>query len=149
MESNRDLCIQLVEAEEAKDPTAVAGGLLLLWDALCCSRLPTGLDLFILDTAAVCGIGPTVRWLGLACSAVDPTPDLAADAASQHPARVVILDVESFRKRALRSIPGWIDHHTKWVNRLLRIKRQAVKMVNRELEARAGALCGDGLLKSG
>jgi len=49
----------------------------------------------------------------------------------------VILDLESYRKRALRSMPGWVEYHTKWVNRTLRVKKKAVKMVNDLLEGRA------------
>jgi hypothetical protein len=69
-----------------------------------------------------------MRWLELACNGAGP---------AEVPSRPVILDLESYRKRALRSKAGWVEFHTKWVNRTLRVKKKAVKMINDVLEGRA------------
>ena len=124
METNREACFAVVIDEQSKDPHPNPSALVSHWDACRCSDLPCGLDLFVLDTSVVCGAEPTKRWLGLAGGAAEP-------------ARVVILDLEAYRKRALRSTPGWVEYHTKWVNRTLRVKRKAVKMVLDQLEGRA------------
>jgi lysozyme family protein len=128
MEQNREACFSIVLDEQAKDPKPEPDAVVSHWSCCRCAALPAGLDLFVLDTSLVCGTEPTLRWLELACGAgVDP---------AKVPSRPVILDLESYRKRALRSKPGWVEFHTKWVNRTLRVKKKAVKMVNAVLEGR-------------
>jgi lysozyme family protein len=108
------------------------------WNDLCCSALPTGLDFFLLDTASACSVEAAKRWLRIALSLREDAPNHEAIAAAgRAPVRPVIMDVESLRKRGLRSKPGWIDHHTKWINRTLQARKAAIKMVNHELERAA------------
>jgi lysozyme family protein len=137
METNREACFAIVRK-------ALPSGLdlppELIWDSCRCGFMPAGLDLFLLDTGVVCGFDPTLRWLRMALRV---NGELAASelakVAGTVPTRPVIVDIESYRKRALRSMPGWIDYHTRWTNRCIQIKRQAIKMVNATLEAAASA----------
>ena len=128
MEQNREACFAIVSDEQAKDPAPAPSALVSHWSSCRCDSLPVGLDLFVLDTSLVCGTEPTMRWLELACNGAGP---------AEVPSRPVILDLESYRKRALRSKAGWVEFHTKWVNRTLRVKKKAVKMINDVLEGRA------------
>jgi len=128
MEQNREACFAVVKEEQAKDPHPGPDVFLSRWTRCRCDSLPAGLDLFVLDTALVCGEEPTLRWLELSAG---PGVNPAAV-----PSRPVILDLESYRKRALRSRPGWVEFHTKWVNRTLRVKKKAVRMVNAVLEGK-------------
>lgn len=128
MEQNREVCFAIVHDEQAKDPAPNPSAVVAHWSSCSCASLPVGLDLFVLDTSLVCGTEPTMRWLELATRGADP---------AAVPSRPVILDLESYRKRALRSTPGWVEYHTKWVNRTLRVKKKAVRMINDVLEGRA------------
>lgn len=132
MEANREKSLSLVFLA---DPSTDSVALCNSWNDLCCVDLPTGLDFFLLDTAAACGVAPAQRWLRLALSLREDAPISTVIKAAQAAAiRPVLMDLESFRKRGLRSKPGWIDHHTKWINRTLRARRTANKMVTDELE---------------
>lgn len=128
MEQNREVCFSIVAEEQSKDPAPEPSALVSRWGSCGCASLPVGLDLFVLDTALVCGPEPTMRWLEISCAGADP---------AKVPTRPLILDLESYRKRALRSKPGWVEFHTKWVNRTLRVKKKSVKMINDYLEGKA------------
>jgi lysozyme family protein len=135
METNREKSLELVfKAAPLSDSLALCDS----WNDLCCSALPTGLDFFLLDTASACGVEATGRWLRIALALREDVPNhTAIAAAGRAPVRSVIMDIESLRKRGLRSKPGWNEQHTRWINRTLQARRAAIKMVTNELERAA------------
>jgi len=134
MEDNREAALTLVLE---MDPSVDGVLLLNAWNDCSCSFLPRGLDFFVVDTAVMCGVPATLRWLRLALRIPENAAlSVTVQAAARQPVRPVILDLESYRKRGLRSKPGWVEHHTKWVNRTIRARKRACAMVR---EALAGA----------
>lgn len=135
METNRDKCFEAITTELARAGKSEPVDLLPTWDACSCALMPTGFDLFLLDTASIVGPPAAMRWLNLALALPEDTfPSVAISNLKKIPVRMLILEMEFYRKRWMKMQPGWIEHHTRWINRLLRIKKVAVKMLNWELE---------------
>lgn len=121
---NRETCFSLVEQEA---PGCVAS---LFWNAMRCDDLPSGIDYYMMDTAAEYGCPQAGRWLNLVCGLPEDhlVTALTISAASAMPVHVAIAGLELHRRRRARCSPKWRDNHSVFTNRCNRARRRAVMM---------------------
>jgi len=106
-----------------------------IWQTMRLDYYPAGLDRYLFWTASEVGSATAERWLGLVLGVegaegsslfwVEATKRLRL-----HPDLSIVIDgISLFHRRRLKAEPGWVDNHPAWVNRLIRAKSRAIKML--------------------
>lgn len=101
------------------------------WVPLRCDRLQPGLDYFAFDCGVVCGARVAERWLQLVVG-LESEPGLSKMvmiALFEKGVVELIEGMEFLRRRRHRSDPGWSIYSEAWTNRVNRVKRRALALV--------------------
>jgi lysozyme family protein len=124
MEKNRETSFAHLQREA---PGVVAD---LFWSAMRCDELPSGVDYYMMDTAAAYGVLQASRWLNLILNLPndDLVTNLTISAAAKVPVHVVIAGLELHRRRRARADPRWQINHSILTNRCNRARHRAVMM---------------------
>jgi len=102
------------------------------WDACRCDDLPTGLDYVVFDFAVNAGVGRSIKTLQ---SSVDATVDgqlgkMTLDAVSKFPTDVTIFRFSDEKVKFYKSLPTFSTFDKGWLDRVERVKNDALKMVD-------------------
>ncbi len=106
-----------------------------IWLAMGLDLYPPGMDYYLLDCGATAGYATAERWLGILLE-IPPGIDKfwieATERLRLYPDLEPLLDgLEMFRRRRARAEPGWEEDRSRRVNRLIRAKSRAIKMLGR------------------
>ena len=101
------------------------------WDACSCDLLPDGLDYLVFDFAVNAGVGRSLKTLQ---SCVDATMDgqigkNTLGAVSTFPVEVVIFKFSDEKVKFYESLPTFSTFGKGWLDRVDRVKADALKMV--------------------
>lgn len=101
------------------------------WIPLKCDFLPTGIDYMVFDGGLMSGIVNGARWLQFA---VGTTPDgkigpKTIGAAAVANAEEVIRTIYDYRVRRARNHPDYWKFGRGWLNRFVRVRTRALKMI--------------------
>ena len=106
-----------------------------IWIAMGLDFYPPGMDYYLLDCGASAGYSTAERWLGILLEIPPGIDKFWIEATKRlrlYSDLAPILDgLEMFRRRRARAEPGWDDERSRRVNRLIRAKSRAIKMLGR------------------
>lgn len=106
-----------------------------IWFTMGLDHYPPGVDYYLLDCGATAGYATAERWLGILLNVPSGTDKFWIEATKRlrlYPDLAPIFDgLEMFRRRRARAEPGWDDDRSRRVNRLIRAKSRAIKMLGR------------------
>lgn len=104
-----------------------------IWITMGLDHYDPGLARYLLWTASEVGSVTTERWLGLVIGADGSADNFWVEATKRlrlHPDLSIVIDgISMFHRRRLKADPGWVDNHSAWINRLIRAKSRALKML--------------------
>lgn len=108
-----------------------ARGLFLdhIWNPFGCSDLPAGLDYWVFDCGYRFG-GVAKNWLALSLK-LNPfkaEPRLVAEMIKKQTPRDIILEMDVFVRRRMKSDPAWEECKHWWTNRTNRARDRAIKL---------------------
>lgn len=130
MERNQEASFDNVRLEDTGAPLS------LLWNALRCSDLPSGVDYYMLDIAAEHGAPLAAQWLNLILGICDTDIcDMTVSAARRMPVHVIIASLELHRRRRARASHRWSMNHSVFTNRYNRARRRAVSLFDEVVAA--------------
>lgn len=104
------------------------------WDRERVSSFPSGLDYFLFDSYVCCDRDVVFRWLRSIVDFDTSKRDYESLVEtcyyfSSERVRLVIDQLELFRRRKHRVDPGWQTHAQAWTNRVSRVKRRAQALI--------------------
>lgn len=104
-----------------------------IWISMGLDFYDIGLARYLLWTASEVGQATTERWFGLVIGIPPESPAFWVEATKRlrfHPDLSIVIDgISLFHRRRLKADPGWADNHSAWINRLIRAKSRAIKML--------------------
>lgn len=116
-----------------------------VWSGLQLARFPSGLDYYVLDSALFYSPGIAFNWLrhsfgvGVVCTSID---QVAAFVESGMNAQLALDRMDFMRRRRVRMDPKWDAKREALVNRILRVRRRAEKLMEEESGNEKGGGCG-------
>ena len=136
MEQNRGKSVEWCRQEAPEHVDLVP----IWWDRLGLSDYPSGLDYFMLDCVLIYGSDVSLDWLCLSighgpvrnCSI--PMGRVLEWLGDRLDIEVVIDRMELYRKRRMRLDRNWSEERQLRVNRLIRVKKRAKKLVEKVKE---------------
>lgn len=135
-ETKAEAFAAILSAESAGDRCFQEQVLDDLWFTMGLDHYPPGLDYYLLDCGAAVGYSTTERWLGILLEIPQGVSDKfwieATKRLRLYPDLGPLIDgIEMFRRRRARAEPGWDEERSVRVNRLIRAKSRAIKMLGR------------------
>lgn len=104
-----------------------------IWIIMGLDHYEDGLARYLLWTASEVGSATAERWLGLVIGVDASADNFWVEATKRlrlHPDLSIVIDgISLFHRRRLKADPGWVDNHSAWINRLIRAKSRALKML--------------------
>lgn len=115
------------------------------WECLQLARFPSGLDYYVLDAALFYSPAIAFNWLrhsfgvGTLCANIE---DVAAFVEGGIETQLVLDRMDFMRRRRVRMHPDWTSRREALLNRVIRVKQRATKLVEeseREKDRNGGA----------
>src|SRR5262245_18881370 len=105
-----------------------------LWNDWRFDQIPSGLDYFLLHCAVAFGRLLTLDWIKLCDPGTRRLQNIPFEEA------VILIDkIELVWRRRLRSLPGWETHRAAWVNKVNRVKKRAMELVEEKRNEEAAS----------
>lgn len=136
MDQNQERSVDWVAREGHSSEAAI-----VLWGKLHLAQYPPGLDYYVLDCSMLYGMDVCFNWLGAAIGYGGVYHNCASMAErvrgleSSLDVRDVIEKMDASRRRRVRMARDWNDKREAYMNRLLRVKKRALKLMESPGEA--------------